>query len=418
MRGIARPGRRRTAPAFLLLPVLIALTLLLIATLPAIAAAPAALSIRVVGNHFVDGGGQPVRLLGVNRSGSEYACMDGRGSFDGPDDAASIAAMASWHINAVRVPLNEDCWLGINGAPAASSGPNYRQAISTYVRRLHEAGLYAIVDLHWSAQGTLPADGRTGQGRQMADLDHAPAFWSSVATVFRSDPAVVFDLFNEPHDISWDCWQNGCVTSDATGRWQVAGFQSLVDAVRRTGARNPVLVAGNRWSGDLRGWPHGVHDPAQQLAASWHVYYPGPRLDSLRDLVVRPVAGSYPVVASEFGEKDCARDWVEDFMSWADDAGISYLAWTWDTWPDCGNPVLITAYDGAPTAYGVGVRDHLAALWRAAAPTRVLTPLQADAPLLLVGVATILLEIAGLAALLLIAGRIRRARRSRRVATT
>ena len=231
MRGIARPGRRRTAPAFLLLPVLIALTPVLIPALPAIAAAPAALSIRVVGNHFVDGAGRLVRLLGVNRSGSEYACMDGRGSFDGPDDAASIAAMAAWHINAVRVPLNEDCWLGINGAPAAYSGTNYRQAISTYVRRLHAAGLYAIVDLHWSAQGTLPADGRTGQGRQMADLDHAPAFWSSVATVFRSDPAVVFDLFNEPHDISWVCWQNGCATSDATGSWQVAGFQSLVDAV-------------------------------------------------------------------------------------------------------------------------------------------------------------------------------------------
>ena len=418
MRRTPDSGRRRTAPAFSFVPVAIALALASIPSLPAAGAAPAALSIRVDGNHFVDGRGQLVRLLGVNRSGTEYVCMDGRGTFDGPDDAASIAAMAAWHINAVRIPLNEDCWLGINGAPAAYSGTNYREAIVTYVGRLHDAGLFAIVDLHWSAQGTLPADGRTGQGRQMADRDHAPAFWRSVASVFRNDPAVVFDLFNEPHDISWDCWQKGCRTSDATGPWQAAGFQSLVDAVRSTGARNPVLVAGNRWSGDLRGWPHGVHDPAQQLAASWHVYAPGPRLDSLRDLVVRPVAGRYPVVASEFGEKDCARSWVENFMSWADDAGISYLAWTWDTWPDCGNPVLITAYDGTPTAYGVGVRDHLAALWRAAAPTRVLTPLQADAPLLLVGVATTLLGIAGLTALLLIAGRIRRARRSRRVATT
>ncbi|OLD72754.1 MAG: hypothetical protein AUF61_02780 [Chloroflexi bacterium 13_1_20CM_66_33] len=239
-----------------------------------------------------------------------------------------------------------------------------------------------------------------------------------MASVFRSDPAVVFDLFNEPHDISWDCWQKGCSTSDATGPWQAAGFQSLVDAVRSTGARNPVLVAGNRWSGDLRGWPHGVHDPAQQLAASWHVYAPGPRLDSLRDLVVRPVAGRYPVVASEFGEKDCAPGWVENFMSWADDAGISYLAWTWDTWPDCGNPVLITAYDGTPTAYGAGVRDHLAALWRAGASTKVLTPLQADAPLLAVGAATILLGLAGLGGLFLIGRRIRTARRARRVATT
>jgi len=48
----------------------------------------------------------------------------------------------------------------------------------------------------------------------------------------------------------------------------------------------------------------------------------------------------------------------------------------------------------------------------------VLTPLQADAPLLVMGVATALLGIAGLTALLLIARRIRRARRSRRVATT
>ena len=105
-------------------------------------------------------------------------------------------------------------------------------------------------------------------------------------------------------------------------------------------------------------------------------------------------------------------------MKWADDAGISYLAWTWDTWPDCGNPVLITSYEGTPTAYGVGVRDHLSALWRADVSTKVLTPLQADAPLLAVGAALILLGLAGLGALFGIGRRIRDARRSRRVATT
>jgi len=58
------------------------------------------------------------------------------------------------------------------------------------------------------------------------------------------------------------------------------------------------------------------------------------------------------------------------------------------------------------------------ALWRASAPTRVLTPLQADAPLLALGVAFIVLGLAGLAALLVIGRRIRSARRSRRVAIT
>src|SRR5205809_5626473 len=220
MRLMTRPLR----PGILLAAIILSAAASVASEAP-IAAQAASLSVRIAGNHFVDGAGRTVRLLGVNRSGTEYECMANNGFFDGPSDAASVAAMASWNIDAVRVPLNEDCWLGINGAPAAYSGTNYRNAIAGYVSRLHAAGMYAIVDLHWNAQGSLPADGRTGQGRQMADLDHSPAFWSSVATVFRSDPAVVFDLFNEPHDISWDCWQKGRVTSDATGRSQVAGFQ-------------------------------------------------------------------------------------------------------------------------------------------------------------------------------------------------
>src|SRR6202521_5093595 len=110
-----------------------------------IAAQAATLSIAVSGNHLVDGAGQVIELHGVNRSGTEYACIQGWGIFDGPSDAASIQAIASWHVNAVRVPLNEDCWLAINGVAAAYSGTTYRTAIVNYVNLLHAAGLYAIL---------------------------------------------------------------------------------------------------------------------------------------------------------------------------------------------------------------------------------------------------------------------------------
>jgi len=48
-------------------------------------------------------------LLGVNHSGTEYACVKGTGIFEGPQGAALASAIVSWHANTVRIPLNEDC---------------------------------------------------------------------------------------------------------------------------------------------------------------------------------------------------------------------------------------------------------------------------------------------------------------------
>ena len=110
-------------------------------------------------------------------------------------------------MNAVRIGLNEDCWLGINDVPPEYSGEAYRQAIVDYVGLLHRAGLYVILELHWVAPGTTLADRQRG----MPDADHAPAFWTSVATAFRHDPYAIFDLFNEPDGVSWECWRDGCL---------------------------------------------------------------------------------------------------------------------------------------------------------------------------------------------------------------
>src|SRR4029077_6415943 len=74
-------------------------------------AAPGVLAIGVAGNELVDGSGAPLRLIGVNRSGTEYACAQGWGIFDGPSGPPSVRAIAAWHVNADRVPLNEACWL-------------------------------------------------------------------------------------------------------------------------------------------------------------------------------------------------------------------------------------------------------------------------------------------------------------------
>jgi endoglucanase len=320
--------------------------------------------LRVRGNQLVDGPGRGhvVQLRGVNRSGLEYACIQGWGFFDSPhpdqiDDPAMITAMKSWDINVVRVPLNEDCWLGLHTAPGRGGRP-YQQIVAQYVHALNAAHLYVILDLHWVAPGGSEATGQL----PMADRDHAPAFWRSVARTFRSDHALAFDLFNEPFGISWGCWRNGCRIPPTAGKpaYQAAGMQTLVDAVRLTGATQPLLLGGIDYSGDVSGWTaHAPRDPLHQLVAAEHNYgVLGPCTASCQQAVLR-THRRYPLVFGELGETDCAQGYIDRMMSFADRHGIGYLGWSWDVASCSAGPSLITSYDGAPTPFGIGLRNHL-----------------------------------------------------------
>lgn len=310
----------------------------------------------VSGNHLVNQSGSPVTVVGVNHSGSEYACVQGWGIFDGPVDNSAIQAMQSWHIQTVRLPLNEDCWLGINGVNPLYSGSNYRNAIIGYVDRLEAHGLSVVLDLHWSAPGSALA---TGQ-QLMPDENHAPAFWRSVAQTFKSDHSVLFELYNEPNGVSWACWRNGCTTPAG---WQAAGMQQLVNVVRGTGATNVILLDGLAWANDLSGWlAYEPTDPDHSLVAAWHSYnFNACITTACWDATVAPVAQHVPVMTTEFGENDCAGSYVGPLMTWMDQHSISYLAWTWNTW-NCGSgPALISNYNGTPTGFGLAVRQHFLA---------------------------------------------------------
>jgi endoglucanase len=335
---------------------------------------PSALSgLHVVGNQIRNGAGQPVRLLGVNRSGTEYACVQGWGIFDGPSDAASIQAIVGWRANAVRIPLNEDCWLGINGVPAAYGGASYQTAIASYVAALNAAGLVAILELHWTAPGTQKATAQS----PMPDRDHSVTFWSQVANAYKTNSSVIFELFNEPFPdngqdttAGWQCWRDGG-TCPGVG-YQAAGMQELVTTVRSTGATNIILLGGLEWSNALSQWlTYKPSDPTGNLGAAWHVYnFNRCRTVTCYDTTAGPVAQQVPLVATEIGEDDAGHGFIDPLMNWLDARGQSYLAWTWDAWGCGARPVLIASYDGTPCqTYGQGYKDHLAAVSNTPTPT-------------------------------------------------
>jgi hypothetical protein len=319
--------------------------------------------LAVSGNHLVDNG-NVVILRGVNRSGSEYACYQNFGFFDGPSDDASIAAIAAWGSNAIRVPLNEDCWLGINGVPAAYSGANYQAAITGFVTRLRAHGLYVILSNQVAGPGTT----KSTTILPMPDADHAPTFWSQVANTFKTDKGVIFDLYNEPHDVSWSCWANGCLVTGGVNfvtQYQAAGMTTLTNAIRTAGASNVILIAGLSWSYDISGWLANRPNDGQLIAGIHNYGASGYDTPAIWNNIYLPTAQQVPVTFGEMG----FDVYIETLMPWADAHGIGYLAWTWDTW---GNrEALITNYNGAPTTYGLGFKNYLAGL---GIPTPTPTP--------------------------------------------
>jgi endoglucanase len=316
--------------------------------------------LHVSGNQIQNSQNQAVPLRGVDKSGAEYECLGGPLVFDGPSDANSVTVLQSWAINIVRLPVNEDCWLGINGV--AVGGTTYQNAIVAYVNLLTAANIATIIDLQWNAPGTTLANAQV----PMPDSDHAPAFWTSVATTFKSNSSVIFDLFNEPYPDSnqdsaaaWACLKNGGTCPGVA--YPAASMQSLVNAVRATGSTNIVMVPGVQYTDVLDQWlANKPTDSTGNLVASWHSYAGQVcSSQSCWDSMVKPILQNTPVIAGEIGENDCADTYITPLMTYLDANGGNYLAWGWDTY-DCSSfPALISDYTGTPTAFGLGFRNHL-----------------------------------------------------------
>ena len=194
----------------------------------------------------------------------------------------------------------------------------------------------------------------------MPNTDHSVPLWSQAANHFKNMHNVIFDLFNEPFpdrtsgNDAWRCFRDGGSCQGIN--FNVAGYQTLVNTVRNTGAKNVVMIGGLSYSNDLSQWlSYKPNDPLNQLAASTHIYnFNYCSYGSCWENQLFPVSKQVPLIVGEFGENDCQGGFVNSLSQWFLGQGqysyhgykISHLAWTWNTWDCKSGPAVITNYDG------------------------------------------------------------------------
>lgn len=317
--------------------------------------------LRVSGRRLVDADGREVWLQGVNAGGME--------SVPNADQVikSTVVAIDEWKSNCVRLPVTEAFWFGTS-AYQSDGGAAYRAAVDKIVTLAANRGSYIALDLH----------------RFRAPKAEHVAFWKDAAARYANHPAVIFDLFNEPHGIDWKTWRDGGFVGKAgkvdesaflseeekrrNQGFESVGMQALVDAVRSTGATNVVIAGGLFWANDLTGIESEAIEKGEAtsyrladasgngIMYAWHTYHWHKGWAR-----ILPVAAKHPVFLGEVGaapreemtfipleDKEDPYTFAPDMLGFIQKHRIHWTAWCFHP---KASPCILKSWNYDPTPY-------------------------------------------------------------------
>jgi hypothetical protein len=310
--------------------------------------------IKVVGNRLQDPSGTEVWLQGVAIPGLEIV-PEGHG-----ESNSSKVAIEEWKANVVRLAVRDDFWYG-KGKGQADGGAAYRVLVDNAVNLVANRGAYLVIDNH----------------RFRAVKEEHLVFWKDVAEKYKNHPAVLFDIINEPCEISWEVWRNGGFVEEKSKKtvdeaaflsaeekkknqgFESPGMQKLVEVIRATGAKNIIIAGGLDWAYDLSGILQGYaleDKTGHGIMYSAHIYpwksdWQGKVLD---------VAAKYPIFVGEVGADVKKMDflpperqedpytWVPDMLGCIQKHRLNWTGWSFHVW---ATPVMLSDWNYTPTPF-------------------------------------------------------------------
>ncbi len=236
--------------------------------------------LHVANGNIVASNNCVVDLVGFNWSQLEFGNAVGGGAKTRISEQSMAWYNQNFHMNVWRIPVNSDWWNNNVDVPLAHM--QYQAWIEQVVSWAEQNGDYVI--LTKGPQCPNPPCGGTvkvcpSQNQAGKDLKQEPSnvqlqqdvttgqyiqsavtMWDSIGKIYANDPAVLYDSWNEMHNIDAQTWQNS--------------ENALINGIRAQNPRSLVFLGGPNFKGNINALVQGqVPDFTQQnLVYDFHVY--------------------------------------------------------------------------------------------------------------------------------------------------
>ncbi|GAA0719475.1 hypothetical protein GCM10009430_18580 [Aquimarina litoralis] len=291
--------------------------------------------LQVNGSHVTAENGDKISLAGMSLFWSNAG--DG-GDFYNSQTVNHLAD--DWQSPIIRAALGvKEAWDGGNGYIDNTAAQKAK--IRTVIDAAIAKGVYVIIDWHTHAAEVYK--------------DEAVAFFTEMAELYGSNDHVIYEIYNEPINQSWNDVKNYA--------------QEVIAGIRSKDPDNLIIVGSPTWSQDVDQAAANPITGDPNLAYTLH-FYANTHKQELRNKALAAMNSGIAIFVTEWGTTDASGNggynpqesqvWI-DFMI---QNNISYVNWTVshkneDSCVVSPNQGLQGLLNGSLTTSGTFIRNHI-----------------------------------------------------------
>ena len=244
--------------------------------------------LQISGKNVVDKNGDIVALRGMSLFWSQWG-----GAFYNKETITWLRD--EWKCTIVRAAM------GVEGGGYLEFPEVEYAKVKQVIDACIELGIYVIVDWH--------------DHHGESHLEESKAFFNRISSDYGSYPNIIYEIFNEPLDVSW---------KDVLKPYS----EAVISTIRANDPNNIIVVGTPNWSQDVE---DVISDPisSTNIAYTFH-FYSSTHKQELRDKAIQAIAAGLPLFVTEWGMSEASGNGIIDSQSlneWATFMETNNLSW-------------------------------------------------------------------------------------------